>query len=87
MAATLYTFTIDAVSLKMPVAAQALKWVQRSTKQDMQLARKQLHLAKAHLAEVRRTAHTDPGSAPGFCPDINRNLMAPVPSKHVEVSR
>ena len=60
---------------------QALQRVQRSTKQDMQLARKQLHLAKAQLAEVRRTAHPHPESAPGFCGDINRNLMAPVPSK------
>ncbi len=65
---------------------QALQRVQRSTKQDMQLARKQLHLAKAQLAEVRRTAHSNPKSAPGFCADINRNLMVPVPSKPVEVS-
>ena len=68
------------------VSVQALQRVQRSTKQDMQLARKQLHLAKAQLAEVRRTAHPNPESAPGFCADINRNLMAPVPSKPVEVS-
>ncbi len=52
----------------------------------MQLARKQLHLAKAQLAEVRRTAHPHPEGAPGFCDDINRNLMAPVPSKPVTVS-
>ncbi|CAL5223000.1 g5447 [Coccomyxa viridis] len=62
---------------------KALQRVQRSTKQDMQLARKQLHLAKAQLAEVRRTAHPHPEGAPGFCDDINRNLMAPVPSKPV----
>lgn len=68
------------------VTAQALQRVQRSTKQDMQLARKQLHLAKAQLAEVRRTAHADPTTAPGFCVDINRNLMVPVPSKPVQVS-
>ena len=72
--------------LKHLVATQALQRVQRSTKQDMQLARKQLHLAKAQLAEVRRTAHPRPESAPGFCGDINRNLMAPVPSKPVTVS-
>ena len=64
---------------------QALQRVQRSTKQDMQLARKQLHLAKAQLAEVRRTAHAHPKAAPGFCVDINRNLMVPVPSKPVQV--
>ena len=52
----------------------------------MQLARKQLHLAKAQLAEVRRTAHADPKTAPGFCVDINRNLMVPVPSGPVQVS-
>ena len=64
---------------------QALQRVQKSTKQDLQLARKQLHLAKAQLAELQQTSHPHPEAAPGFDPDVNRNLMAPVPSKPVEV--
>ena len=60
---------------------QALQRVQKSTKQDLQLARKQLHLAKAQLAELRKTSQPHPAAAPGFDPDVNRNLMAPVPLK------
>ena len=64
---------------------QALQRVQKSTKQDLQLARKQLHLAKAQLAELRKTSHPHPEAAPGFDPEVNRSLMAPVPSKAVKV--
>ena len=60
---------------------QALQRVQKSTKQDLQLARKQLHLAKAQLAELRKTSHPHPEAAP----EVNRSLMAPVPSKAVKV--
>lgn len=67
----------------MPV--QALQRVQRSTKQDLQQARKLLHLARTHLAEVEKSGHPHPEGAPGFCPDVNRSLMAPVPSKPVMV--
>ena len=64
---------------------QALQRVQKSTKQDLQLARKQLHLAKAQLAELQKASQAHPEAAPGFDPEVNRSLMAPVPSKPVEV--
>ena len=72
-------------NLRCATPVQALQRAQKSTKQDLQLARKQLHLAKAQLAELRKTIHPHPAAAPGFDPDVNRNLMAPVPSKPVEV--
>ena len=73
-------------NLRCATPIQALQRAQKSTKQDLQLARKQLHLAKAQLAELRQTSHPHPAAAPGFDPDVNRNLMTPVPSKPVEVA-
>ena len=65
---------------------QALQKVQGPTRQDQEAAKKHLAAAAVELEAVRATAHPDPGSSPGFSPDVNRRLMAPVPPRSIAVS-
>ncbi len=64
---------------------QGLQRVQRSCKQDLDFARKQFLLAQQELERMRGSAHPDPRAAPGFSPDVNRHLMAPVPPRNITV--
>jgi hypothetical protein len=70
----------------MGTSAQGLQKVQKSTKQDQDLARRQFTLAQQELQRVAVTGHPSAYSAPGFHPDVNRHLMAPVPPHHISVS-
>ena len=56
----------------------------RNTKQDMEAARKLLHLAKADLQRVMETSSLASADAPGFQPKINAHRMGPAPPRPVE---
>jgi hypothetical protein len=66
---------------------QGLQRVQKSTKQDQDFARKQFAAALQELERMRDSAHPRPQDAVGFCPDVNRRLMAPIPPRNITVSR
>ena len=59
--------------------------MQRATRQDQEAARKSLRAAAEQLEAMRGTAHPAPDAAPGFCADVNRRLMAPVPPRIITV--
>ncbi|KAK9901701.1 hypothetical protein WJX75_009287 [Coccomyxa subellipsoidea] len=62
---------------------KGLQRVQKSTKQDQDFARKQFAAALQELERMRDSAHPRPQDAVGFCPDVNRRLMAPIPPRNI----
>ena len=65
---------------------QGLQRMAAGTRGDLDAARKQLLTAQAELARVRASGGGVPAEqAPGFDPDVNRRLMAPVPPRPIQV--
>ena len=68
-------------------SAQGLQRMAGGTRGDLDAARKQLLAAQAELVRVRASSSraAPPDQAPGFDPDVNRQLMAPVPPRPIQV--
>jgi hypothetical protein len=68
---------------------QGLQSMAGGTRGDLDAARKQLLAARAELARLREAAGggVPAEHAPGFDPDANRRLMAPVPPRPIQVAR
>lgn len=66
---------------------QGLQRIAAGTRGDLDAARKQLLAAQAELARVRASGGggVPAEQAPGFDPDVNRRLMAPVPPRPIQV--
>lgn len=66
---------------------QGLQRMAAGTRGDLDAARKQLLAAQAELARVRASGGggVPAEQAPGFDPDVNRRLMAPVPPRPIQV--
>ena len=66
---------------------QGLQRMAAGARGDLEAARKQFLAAQAEMAHIRAAAAggMPPEQAPGFDPDVNRRLMAPVPPRPIQV--
>ena len=69
------------------ITVQGLQRMAAGMRGDLDAARKQLLAAQAELARVRASGGggVPAEQAPGFDPDVNRRLLAPVPPRPIQV--